>query len=339
MGEMMKEVRLYKKLENEKVQCLTCAHRCRIVEGKRGVCGVRENRGGTLYSLVYGKAIAMHVDPIEKKPLFHFYPGSFSFSVATVGCNMRCLNCQNADISQMVQNHHEITGRSVSPKELVDMALKHLCRSISYTYTEPGVYWDYAYDTAVIASQKGMKNNFVTNGYLSSESLNEIAPYLHGANVDLKAFRNETYQKVCGATLQPVLDTIRRMKDLGIWIEITTLLIPDLNDSREELEKIARFIYDVDPDIPWHISRFYPTYRMTDRMGTSIASIQKARKIGLDTGLKYVYIGNVPGDEGESTFCPGCRIRLIHRTGFQVISKCLVDGKCPECGTIIEGVW
>jgi pyruvate formate lyase activating enzyme len=335
----MKEARLYRKLDNLGVQCFTCAHGCTIGAGKRGICGVRENRDGVLYSLVYGKAIALHVDPIEKKPLFHFYPGTRSFSVATVGCNMRCQHCQNADISQMPRDDGRIDGKETSPELIVKTALEHRCKSISYTYTEPAIFWDYAYDTAKLAHDKGVKNVFVTNGYLSEESLKEIAPYLDAANVDLKSFKEETYRRVCGARLQPVLDTIRSMKELGIWVEVTTLLIPQLNDSEEELKDIAGFIHECDPGMPWHISRFHPTYRMTDRPPTSVESIQKACRIGIETGVRYVYSGNVPGEERESTFCYKCNARLIHRWGFDVASNRMVDGKCPECGTKMDGVW
>ena len=335
----MKEAKLYKKLEDGKVQCNTCAHQCKITKGKRGICGVRENREGTLYSLVYGKAIAMHVDPIEKKPLFHFYPGTRSFSLATVGCNMRCLNCQNADISQMPKDRDLIQGEDFPPEAVVQAALKHRCRTIAYTYTEPAVYLDYAYDTSKLAHESGVKNIFVTNGHFSKESLEMVAPYLDGANVDLKSFSDETYRNNCGTRLQPVLDTIRRMKELGIWIEVTTLLIPDLNDSEDELRSIARFLHEVDPGIPWHVSRFHPTYRMMDRPPTNVKSIQKACKIGLDEGIRYVYSGNVPGEERESTFCYSCGARLIHRWGFEVASNRIVDGKCPECSSVIDGVW
>ena len=335
----MKEAKLYKKMEDQKVQCLTCAHQCVIAVGKRGVCGVRENHEGKLVTLVYGKAIALHVDPIEKKPLFHFFPGAPAMSVATVGCNMHCLNCQNADISQMPKNSGQIQGEDISPENLVQATIRQNCSVIAYTYTEPAVFWDYAYDTAKLAHREKIKNVFVTNGYLSKESLEEIAPFLDGANVDLKAFQDATYKSICGARLQPVLDTIRRMKEIGIWIEVTTLLIPGLNDSEEELKQIARFIHEIDPGIPWHISRFYPTYRMTDRPPTSVASIQTARDIGIKTGLRHVYPGNIPGDEGESTFCYQCKTRLIHRQGYQIIEGRLVKGKCPECGTEIAGVW
>jgi pyruvate formate lyase activating enzyme len=335
----MKAVRHYRKLDDGNVSCFTCAHRCTVPEGRRGVCGVMENRGGILFSLVYGKAVAMHVDPIEKKPLFHFRPGSTAFSVATVGCNMLCFNCQNADISQMPREHRRVEGSDVSPEAVVRAALDSGSKILSYTYTEPAIYFDYALDTALIAVQYGIENTFVTNGYFTEETVRAAAPVLHAANVDLKAFRDETYRKVCGATLQPVLESIRLMKSLGIWIELTTLLIPGLNDSDEELEDIAQFIRSIGPGIPWHISRFYPQYRMTDRSATPVESIRRARTIGREAGLRYVYAGNIPGDEGENTFCWNCRSLLVERYGFQVVANRIRDGRCPDCATVMDGAW
>lgn len=335
----MKEARLYQPLENGAVRCKTCAHQCRIPQGKRGICGVMENREGKLFTLVYGKAVAMHADPIEKKPLFHFLPGTMSFSVATVGCNMRCRNCQNSDISRMPIDQKRIAGEWVPPETLVESAHRAKCRSLSYTYTEPAIFWDYAFDTAGIAREKGLKNTFVTNGYFSRESLDAIAPRMDAVNVDLKTFRDGTYQKNCGARLRPVLDSIRRMKELGVWVEITTLLIPRLNDSDEELVDIAGFILDLDPDIPWHISRFYPTYRLTDHEPTPPESIKRARNIGRQAGLHFVYSGNLPGDEGENTNCWKCGNLLIERYGFQVVQNRIENGKCPKCGTEIKGIW
>jgi pyruvate formate lyase activating enzyme len=298
-----------------------------------------ENRGGVLYSLVYGKAVAMHVDPIEKKPFFHFHPGSSAFSMATVGCNMRCLNCQNSDISQMPRDGNRIEGSEASPEELVRAVLKSGCGILSYTYTEPAIFLDYALDTAEIAVRHGILNTFVTNGYFTEESLRTAAPLLHAANVDLKAFRDETYRKTCGARLQPVLDTIALMRKLGVWVEVTTLLISGLNDSEAELRGIADFILAVDPGIPWHISRFYPQYRMTDFPATPVESIRRARAIGMGVGLRYVYAGNVPGDDGENTFCWKCRSLLVERHGFQVVSNRISKGACPDCGTKMDGVW
>ena len=335
----MKEATLYKKLKENHVQCFTCAHRCVLANGQRGICGVHENKDGILFSLVYGKAIACHIDPIEKKPLFHFHPGSRSYSVATVGCNMHCLNCQNADISQMVREQNIIEGQDIPPEILVQSSIDNGCKTISYTYTEPVIYWDYAFDTAQLAHEKGIQNIFVTNGYFSEESLKKISPYLDGANVDLKFFNDKMYRSICGAKLQPVLDTIRSMKALNIWIEVTTLLIPGLNDSQDELTELARFIYGCDPGIPWHITQFHPTYKMMDRPITPLASIHKTRQIGLKVGLKYVYTGNVPGEEGENTFCYHCGKRLIHRWGFEVVENRLIDGKCSECGVPMDGVW
>lgn len=335
----MKEARLYQKLDENKVQCQTCAHGCKLEPDQKGICGVRQNIDGKLFSLVYGKAIATHVDPIEKKPLFHYLPGSRSYSVATVGCNMRCENCQNADISQMPRDQKRIMGQDLLPGEIVQTAMQHGCRSISYTYTEPAVFWDYAYDTAVLAKEQKLRNVFVTNGFWSEKSLNTMAPLMDAANVDLKSFRDATYRLSCGARLEPVLETIRAMHEHHIWIEITTLLIPDLNDSNEELEEIADFIAETGPEIPWHISRFYPTYKMPNRMPTPPESIYRALKIGRKAGLKHVYAGNMPGDAGEQTLCPDCRAALIERIGYQIQKNKIHEGQCPGCGTWIEGVW
>lgn len=335
----MKEARLYKPLENGRVQCLTCAHYCILNQDKTGICGVRQNRKGRLYSLVYGSAVALHVDPIEKKPLFHVLPGTLALSIATVGCNMHCDNCQNADISQMPREYGRIQGQELSPPDVVSKAVREHCDVIAYTYSEPAIYWDYAFDISVQAHEKGLLNVFVTNGYLSRESLAEIGPYLDGANVDLKSFRDETYKTICGARLAPVLETIERMKSLGIWVEVTTLLIPGLNDSRKELKQIAEFIAGIDSGIPWHISRFYPTYRMRDRQPTPPASIQKARQIGMEAGLKYVYSGNLPGDAGESTYCHECQTTLIQRAGYRIQTNKILAGSCPNCKAKIPGIW
>jgi pyruvate formate lyase activating enzyme len=335
----MKEAMLYQKLPDGRVRCETCAHGCALTEGQKGICGVRENRGGKLVTLVYGKAVSAHDDPIEKKPLFHFLPGSRSLSIATAGCNMRCLNCQNADISQMPVDHGRIEGEDFPPEDVVRAAKKSDCDSISFTYTEPAVFWDYAYDTARLAHPAGLRTVFVTNGFWSEKGLKTMLPYMDAANVDLKFFRDDSYRKICGARLDPVLETIRSMRAGGVWVEVTTLLIPGLNDSEEELRDIASFIRSVDPAMPWHVSRFHPIYRMTDRPATPVSSIQKAREIGLAEGLQFVYPGNIPGDDGESTFCPTCGKRVIQRWGFIVRSMDVRDGKCGFCGGRIPGVW
>ncbi|MBN2126496.1 MAG: AmmeMemoRadiSam system radical SAM enzyme [Deltaproteobacteria bacterium] len=335
----MKEAYLYEKLEDRKVRCSLCNHRCLIPEGGKGICGVRENVEGTLFSLVYRKVIARHVDPIEKKPLFHFLPGSRAYSVATPGCNFRCVFCQNADISQMPVDHGRVLGDPLTPEEIVNDALTARSAAIAYTYTEPTVYFELALDTARIAARKGVRNVFVSNGYMTEECLREIHPDLHGANVDLKAFTERFYREQCGARLDPVLRTLERLVGTGVWLEVTTLLIPGLNDAEEELRGMARFLAGLDPGIPWHISRFHPTYRLTSIGPTSPSGLRRAREIGLEEGLRYVYTGNVPGDEGEKTFCHGCGVLLIDRYGFMVRRNDVGGGFCPHCGVKVPGVW
>jgi pyruvate formate lyase activating enzyme len=325
--------------EDKKVQCSLCSHRCIIASGKRGICAVRENHDGILYSLVYDKVIAQNIDPIEKKPLFHFLPGSRSFSIATPGCNFRCKHCQNADISQLPHDHGGVVaGENIPPSAIVESAQTHHCASISYTYTEPTIYFELAYDTARLAVEAGLKNVFVSNGFITPEALKVIRPYLHAANIDLKGFSDEFYKHICGARLQPVLDAIRLYKEFGIWIEITTLVIPGHNDSDEQLTSIAQFIKSVGEDVPWHVSRFHPTYKLIDQPITPLATLKRARKIGLDAGLLHVYEGNVPG-QGEDTICPNCKQTIIKRIGFTVKENEIIDGKCKQCKTQIAGVW
>jgi pyruvate formate lyase activating enzyme len=334
----MKEAILYEKLAGEEVQCALCHHRCRIPKGQRGICGVRENQGGVLYTLVYRQLISRNVDPIEKKPLFHFAPGSRSFSIAAVGCNFHCDFCQNYEISQMPRDRRQIWGEDVSPEEIVALAKKAGCRTIAYTYTEPTIYFEYALDIARLASAEGLKNLFVTNGYMTEEALRTLHPHLHGANVDLKAFQDEFYKKRCGGRLEGVLQSLRVMKTLGVWVEITTLIIPGLNDSEEELRGLVAFIASLGRETPWHISRFHPMYKMLDRSPTSVQTLERVRKIGLEGGLRYVYTGNVPGDEGEDTYCHQCGKLLIDRFGFQVRRYELVGNRCYNCGTMVDGV-
>jgi pyruvate formate lyase activating enzyme len=334
----MKEALFYEKLDNHAVQCHLCAHHCVIARGKRGICGVRENRGGILCTLVYSRSIAENIDPIEKKPLFNFLPGSKSFSIATAGCNFRCLHCQNYDISQMPRNRDAIIGRNLSPDDIVLLAKQNGCESISYTYTEPTIFYEYAYDTAKIASAEGLKNVFVTNGYITEEPLRKISPYLDAANIDLKSFTEGFYKKICGAKLQPVLDAIKLYRDLNIWIEITTLIIPTHNDSSPELEQIASFIKGLGAEIPWHITAFHPTYRLMDQSPTPMSSLMQAREIGMRAGLRYVYVGNVPGEQGENTYCYKCGELLIERYGFKIVRYGIIDAQCPKCQAKIDGV-
>jgi pyruvate formate lyase activating enzyme len=336
----MHEARLYEKLGEEKVRCHLCAHRCTIAPGKRGICQVRENRQGVLYSLVHGLSITQAIDPVEKKPLFHFHPGSSAFSFATVGCNFRCSFCQNWQISQMVHDEGRLAGQEASPERLASAARHHGCKSIAYTYTEPTIFFEYAYDTAVIADQWDIRSIYVTNGYMTEEMLDAFAPHLHAANVDLKAFSDDFYRRTCGARLQPVLDSIKTMKEKGIWVEVTTLVVPGLNDSMEELGNLAEFIaQEVGRDTPWHVSRFRPDYEMQNSHATPAATLHRARAIGLEAGLRYVYEGNLPGGEGENTYCYNCHNLLIQRYGFGVLKNLILpESKCPCCGAIIDGV-
>jgi len=336
----MMEAYLYDALDDQKVMCNLCNHRCIIKDGRRGICGVRENRRGTLETLVYGKLIARNIDPIEKKPLYHLLPSSLSYSIATVGCNFRCLFCQNADIAQMPSDRNGmITGNDYTPEEIVTDAVKGGCKTISYTYTEPTVFFEFAYDTAKLAGAKGIQNIFVTNGYMTAEALKMINPYLDAANVDLKAFNEDFYKTYCGAKLEPVKETLKLMKSLGIFVEVTTLLIPGLNDDKKELESLAAFLADdLGSETPWHISRFHPTYKLTDRPSTPVATLLAAREIGIRAGLKYVYTGNVPGENGEKTFCYKCGKILIDRWGFYVRENLVKDNRCSYCGAQIHGV-
>ena len=336
---MRRPAMLFETLEDGKAACLLCSHRCRIGPSKSGICGVRHNRGGKLETLVYGEVIAAHVDPIEKKPLYHYLPGTRSFSIATVGCNFRCSFCQNWQISQATKGRgFETGGQPLTPEEVVASARRHDCRSVSYTYTEPTVFFEYAFDTARLARAAGLGNVFVTNGFMTPEALETISPFLDACNVDLKSFRDESYKKICQARLQPVLDSIRLMRRLGIWVEVTTLVVPGLNDSSPELRDIARFIAGIDPDIPWHISRFHPDFEYAEAVPTPLETLRRAAVIGREQGLRFIYVGNVRG-EAEDTNCPDCGALLIRRSGFEVSSIRLRGGACPSCRRTIAGVF
>ena len=329
----MKESLLYKKLANKKAQCQNCAHYCQISPGKRGVCGVRENKAGVLYSLNYGKTIACHIDPIEKKPLFHFLPGSHSLSIATVGCNFACEWCQNSDISQQSKKHEKIDGQDLTPEEIVRIAKQNKLPSISYTYTEPTIFLEYALDTMKLAKKEKIKNVWVTNGFLSKEALETISPYLDAANIDLKGWSEDFYKKYCGARLKPVLENLVKMKNKKIWVEVTTLIIPTLNDSKEWLKGIANFIKKrLGAETPWHVTQFsgFISWQMKHLHDTPVETLQEAYKIGKKSGLKYVYTGNVPGLPSEDTFCPKCNALAIDRTSY-IIHCYDKSGKCPKC--------
>lgn len=335
----MREARFWEKAGDGKVRCGLCRFTCLIAPGRRGRCGVRENRDGTLYTLVYGKVVAEHIDPIEKKPLFHFHPGSRSYSIATVGCNFRCLHCQNAEISQWPHEQPGIPGAIRLPQALADAARDSGCLSIAYTYTEPTIYFEYAFDTAVLAHKSGLKNIFVTNGYTTPAALEAIAPYLDAANVDLKAFSEKFYREVTGASLAGVLDCLRDYRRLGIWLEVTTLVIPGWNDDPDELRQLAGFIAtELGRDVPWHVSAFHPTYQMLDRPPTPAATLKRAAAIGREAGLHHVYVGNLPVAGGEDTCCPQCGVTVINRRGFQLLDQVIEHGRCRSCGAVIAGV-
>jgi pyruvate formate lyase activating enzyme len=335
---MLKEALLYKKLEDNRVSCFLCSHHCLISDGKFGICNVRENNGGTLYTHAYGKLVAQHVDPIEKKPLYHFLPGSTSFSIATVGCNFQCGFCQNWQISQ-AREAKTLGLRPVDtkPKEVVTEAKLSGSKSISYTYTEPTIFFEYALDVGQSAKKEGLYNVFVTNGYMTEEMIRMAHPWLDAANIDLKSFNDGYYKKLCKGRLDPVLKNIELMKKLGIWVEITTLVVPGENDSEEEFRKIAEFLAGIDRSIPWHISRFYPQYQMEELGSTPIKTLKRAYEIGKESGLRYVYLGNVMG-EGSNTYCPHCNQLMIERAGFSIRKNEIHEGKCPYCQTPIAGV-
>jgi len=331
----MKEALFYKKLTDKKVQCYACNHKCLILPGNSGICSVRKNIDGKLYSLVYGLACAENVDPIEKKPFFHFLPGTDSLSVATVGCNFRCLNCQNWDISQGPKIAGKIDGFILPPEKIIEDALKNNCQSISCTYTEPTVFTEYALETMKLAKKSELKNAWVSNGYMSKDVLKTVSPFLDAINVDLKSFNEKFYQKVCGAHLKPVLENLKMIKKLGVWLEITTLALPALNDSAKEFKQIAKFIKDeLGDETPWHISKFSPeiSWKMQTYSPTLKKTIKEARDIGLKAGLKYVYTGNLLDNVGENTYCPKCKTLNIKRIGFS-IERLDKNGKCHKCGT------
>ena len=333
-----REAMLWDPLEDGRVACRLCAHRCVVAPGRQGVCAVRENRDGRLETLVYGEVVAAHVDPIEKKPLYHFLPGSKALSVATAGCNFRCGFCQNWEISQAPRREGGgIAGEPFPPEAVVRAALDAACRSISYTYTEPTVFFEYAYDTARLARASGLRNSFVTNGYMTAEALETIAPWLDAANVDLKAFRDETYRKICGGApgarprFHPADAAARRLGRGDDARRARTQRRP----GRAQLRSPG-FVASVGPEIPWHISRYHPDFEYDAAPPTPVATLRAAAATGRREGLRHVYVGNVPG-EGEDTLCASCGTALIRRRGFAVVANVLRDSHCPSCGAVLAG--
>jgi pyruvate formate lyase activating enzyme len=334
----LKEARYFKKLSDKRVLCTLCPRGCRVPDGERGYCGCRENRGGNYYTLVYSRACSAHIDPIEKKPLFHFHPGSPALSFATAGCNIECKFCQNWNISQF--RPEQLEARYITPEKMVEIAKANGCPVIAYTYNEPTVFYEYMYDTAAEGKKQGIKSVMISNGFMNSEPMKALTRVLSAVKVDLKSFSEKFYRDVCSGQLKPVLDTLLLLKEIGIWYEIVVLLIPTLNDSKTELDEMTRWVRkNLGPDVPIHFSRFFPTYKITNLPPTPVATLERAREIALANGLNFVYTGNVPGHPGEHTYCPACGKILIRRIGFRVLENNIEQGKCKFCGRRIPGIW
>ncbi|MFP5258829.1 MAG: AmmeMemoRadiSam system radical SAM enzyme [Acidobacteriota bacterium] len=330
---------LWKALPEGRVSCRLCSHFCRIDDGKRGLCGVRENHGGALFTLVYDRVAAANLDPVEKKPLYHFLPGTTTFSFGTMGCNLSCSFCQNYSLSQPPRQGKAIGGERVSPAELVAAAMRSGAASVSYTYSEPTIFFELMAETADLVHAKGLQNIMVSNGFQSPDCLSALAGRIDAANIDLKAMRPDFYERICGAKLKPVLQNLVRIRELGWWLEVTTLLIPGGNDSTEELTDLAGFLVkELGADTPWHISRFHPDFAMRDRPPTSPESLERAYAIGREAGLRYVYVGNILDADRSATSCPSCGERLIEREGMGLLEARTQGGRCPSCGASIAGV-
>ena len=333
-----KEAMYYKKIDEETVQCQLCPRKCTLGNGQRSFCRVREPKDGKLYSLCYGLASAVHVDPIEKKPLFHFLPQTQAFSIATSGCNFRCKYCQNWSISQFTPE--ETDNENLLPEDVVARALKTNCRTIAYTYTEPSIFYEYMLETAKLAKTKGVKNMYHSNGSLNAAPVEELAPYLDGANIDFKAFNQDFYTEVSAGFLDTVLATLQTLKKKGVWVEVTNLVVPSLNDDLGQIKQMSIWIRDnLGEETPVHFARFWPQYKLASLPPTPVSTLESARQIAQDAGLKFVYIGNVPGHKGESTYCPKCQKAVIVRTGYSVLENNLKGGNCKFCGYPIAGVW
>lgn len=334
----MKEAMYYKKLKNKIVQCQLCPHFCAINPGERGRCHARENKNGKLISLVYSNLCSVALDPIEKKPLYHFLPGELALSIATAGCNLSCKHCQNWEISQ--SGPEEISSTDMPPKKIIEQAKKNNVKIISYTYTEPTIFYEYVLDTSKPAKEAKIKNTIVSNGFINPAPLKQLCKYIDGANIDLKSISDKFYKKICGARVQPILEALKILKKQRIWLEITNLLIPTLNDSEKDIKKLVSWVKkNLGEKVPLHFTAFYPCYKLMNLPSTSIETLKKARKIALDAGLRYVYTGNIPDDEGDSSFCPKCGKLLIKRRLFSVMENNLQRGKCKYCKEKIDGVW
>ncbi len=334
----LKEALFYQKLENKVVQCQLCPRICVIPSGKRGFCGVRENQDGVLYTLVYAKPVAIHIDPIEKKPLFHFLPGSTAFSIATAGCNLRCKFCQNWEISQ--RKPEEVEYIYLEPVDLIKKVKESGSPTIAYTYSEPTIFYEYMLETAKLAKKEGIKNIMHSAGYINEEPLRQLTKYLDAANIDLKGFTNDYYAQMSEATLEPVLRSLKILKEEGVHLEITNLVLSGYNDDPNLINKMCLWIKEnLGPDTPLHFSRAFPMYKLNTINPTPVETLERARQIALDCGLKYVYIGNVGGNPAENTYCPKCKKIVIRRVGYMIFENNLEHGKCKFCGEKIEGIW
>lgn len=329
---------IFYKQEGNKLRCELCPRECLIGEGKQGICKIRINKNGKLYTIAYGNLCARNVDPIEKKPLYHFLPASKAYSIAIEGCNFTCLNCQNWNISQSIPDIQNINN--FLPEQIVEDCIKNQCKSIAYTYTEPICSYEYVLDTARIAKEKGIKNILISNGYINEKPLRNLTPYLDAANIDLKSFSNEIYKKICGGTLQPVLDTLLILKEQNVWLEVTYLLIPEINEDLEMIEEMCNWLVKNNfQENPLHFSKFVPLYKLSHLKTTSLNILEKVAQIALKAGIKYIYLGNVPGHEAENTFCPNCKKILIERTGYHILKNFIKNNTCGFCNEKISGVW
>ncbi len=328
----------YYTTQGKAVRCQVCPNRCLLEPGDRSICRSKVNIGGKLYSLAYGNPCAVHVDPIEKKPLNHFHPRSLVFSIAATGCNFRCLNCQNWEISQ--KKPEEVEHRELFPQQVVEEARKRNTPAIAYTYSEPITYYEYMCDTAKLAREAGLRNVLVSNGYINREPLLRLCKYLDGANVNLKSFDDGIYRSLNGGTLQPVLNTFKTLHDEGVWFEMTTLVVPTYVDNPEMIQRMCGWILkELGPDHPLHFLRFFPQYKLTRLPATPIATLEKLRDIALKEGIHYVYLGNVPGHDGVQTYCHHCHKILVQRNGYLIDTLNIKDGRCTFCGTAIPGRW
>lgn len=336
--ELQKPVMFYQNLPDKKVQCLICFRECVIPLGKRGICFNRENRNGVLYNIVYGKPSAVQIDPVEKEPMYHFLPSSDILCIGTAGCNFKCKHCHNWHLSQ--QQLEEIEHYNLLPQDVIKLAKKYKIPTISFTYNDPISFYEYMYDIAKIAKSQGLRIIWHTNATLNPQPLEEMLKYTDGVTVDLKGFTEEFYKNQSSAKLQPCLDSLKIIKQSGVWLEIVNLVIPTLNDNLQDVEKMCEWIKtNLGVDTPLHFTRFYPTYKTTHLPPTPVETLEKCHNVAKETGLKYVYIGNVPGHKYNSTYCPNCKNRLIYRIHFEVLENKIKDGKCSFCNYNIAGVW